>query len=141
MRFRMLNSAPFAALFMVLIPSALICTRPSTGLPVYIARMPAYCGDGSVFVLQLFQDGSLKLNVETVTITGLEDRLREVFKTRAERLLIVKADPGVVFEKVAQIIEIGNRQADYVALFTPSLERELQQRPFCCCLTINRPVK
>ena len=139
MRFRTINSAPFAALFLVLIPLALICTGPSTGLPIYFAELPENCGDGSVFVVQIFQDGSLKFRTEAVTTADLEGRIREAFLTRAYRQLIIDADPDVPFQRVAEIIDIGYSQADHVALITPSLEKELQQRPFCCCLAIKYP--
>jgi biopolymer transport protein TolR len=106
------------------------------GLPVYIAVPPKSCGDGRTFVVQVHHGGSLNLNNETVERGGLEDRLKEVFATRAERLLFVKGDPDVDFGEIAQIIDIARAQADYVALITPSIEKEIRERPFCCCLTI-----
>lgn len=132
MRLRTLYPAVFAALLIALIGwrlTAWFNVVPSKGLPVHVAQMPSNCGDGRVFVLQIFGDGLLKINSEMVTSAGLEDQLREVFRTRAERLLIVKADGDVPFQTVAETIETGRRQADYVALMTPSLEKELAARP------------
>jgi biopolymer transport protein TolR len=106
------------------------------GLPVYIAVPPKSCADGGPIVVQVHHGGSLNLNSETLERGGLENRLKEVFATRAERLLFVNGDPDVDFGEVAQIIDIARTQADYVALITPSIEKDLRERPFCCCLTI-----
>ncbi len=107
------------------------------GLPVYLAVPPKFCADGRTIVVHVHRGGSLNLNSETLERGGLENRLKEVFATRAERLLFVKGDPDVDFGEVAQIIDMARTQADYVALITPSIEKDIGERPFCCCLTIN----
>lgn len=109
------------------------------GLPVYIAVPPKSCSDGSTIVVQVHHGGSLNLHSETLDRGGLENRLKEVFATRAERLLFVKGDPDVDFGEIAQIIGIARTQADYVALITPSIEKETSECPSCCCLTIRLP--
>jgi|ERR1022692_515306 hypothetical protein len=111
------------------------------GLLVNIIQQPKYCADGAVVVphvLKVFRDGALKLDNEGLRRDGLEGKLREVFATRAERMLIVNGDRDVSFQEVAEVIDIARKQADYVALLTPSVEREMATHP-CCCLTISQP--
>lgn len=132
-------SAIFAAVLILPMPALMFDPEYQIpkGLPVYLPKLPSTCADGWTLVLRVHRDGSLNLNMENVDRDGLQNRLREVFATRAERLLFVKGDPDVEFSEVAQIIDIARTQVDYVALLTPSIEREMSDRPFCCCLTIT----
>ena len=45
-------------------------------------------------VIQIEKDKSIKINQEDVTEAKLGDRLMEIFKTRAERVVFVKGDQG-----------------------------------------------
>jgi len=134
-----LYSAIFATVLILVIPALMFDSEyhVPTGLPVYLPVLPRNCADGSILVVQVHRCGSLNLNGESVDREGLANRLKEVFATRAERLLFVKGDPDVDFREVAQAIDIARMQADYVALLTPSVEKEMNERPFCCCLTIT----
>ena len=50
-------------------------------------------------------------------------RLEEVFKTRAERVVFVKADPDLEFQTVAQAIDIAKGAGiDKIGLMTPKVE-------------------
>ena len=66
----------------------------------------------------------LKINQEDVTWDNLSDRLTDVFKTRAERVLFVKGDPDVEFQNVATVIDIarGTQVVDKVGLITAKIE-------------------
>ena len=87
-------------------------------------------------MLRVHRGGSLNLNMENVDRDGLQGRLREIFATRAERVLFVKGDSDLDFGEVAQVIDIARTHADYIGLLTPSVEKEMSENPFCCCLTI-----
>ena len=53
----------------------------------------------------------------------LGDRLEEVFKTRAERVVFVKGDPDLDFETVAHAIDIAKGAGiDKIGLMTPKIE-------------------
>jgi biopolymer transport protein ExbD len=66
----------------------------------------------------------LKINQEDVTWDNLGSRLTDIFKTRAERVMFVKGDPDVVFQDVAQVIDIarGTEVIDKIGLVTAKIE-------------------
>ena len=51
---------------------------------------------------------ALKINQDDVTWENLEGRLNDIFKTRAEKVMFVKADPELPFNDVAQVIDIAH---------------------------------
>jgi biopolymer transport protein ExbD len=66
----------------------------------------------------------LKINQDDVTWDDLGTRLTDIFKTRAERVMFVKGDPDVVFQDVAQVIDIahGTEVIDKIGLITAKIE-------------------
>src|ERR1700693_89912 len=58
-------------------------------------------------VIVIEKDKSMKLNQDPITMRALGTRLEEVFKTRNERVVFVKADPDLDFEVVANAIDIA----------------------------------
>lgn len=109
----------------------------SKGLPVYFAELPRYCADGRTIVMTVHRGAAVNLNSEVWEHGRLEDRLREVYRTRAERLLFVRGDSDVDVVEVAQAIDIARTQIEYVVLLTPSIEKGIRERPFCCCLGVH----
>jgi biopolymer transport protein TolR len=74
-------------------------------------------------VIVIDKDKSLKLNQDPIEWPKLGDRLTEVFKTRAERVVFVKADKDLLFETVAQAIDIAKGAGlDKIGLMTPKIE-------------------
>ena len=66
---------------------------------------------------------SLKINQDDVTWENLEGRLNDIFKTRAEKVMFVKADPDLTFNDVAQVIDISHAAGvDKVGLITAKIE-------------------
>ncbi len=66
---------------------------------------------------------SLKINQDDVTWENLEGRLNDIFKTRAEKVMFVKADPDLTFNEVAQVIDISHSAGvDKVGLITAKVE-------------------
>src|ERR1022692_1643835 len=57
-------------------------------------------------VIQIAKDKSMKINQEDVTEAKLGDRLMEIFKTRAERVVFVRGDKDLDFQSVARAIDI-----------------------------------
>ena len=75
-----------------------------------------YAGPGKV--------PALKINQDDVTWQTLETRLSDIFKTRAEKIMFVKADDKLPFSDVAQVIDIAH-SADLslkIGLITAKLE-------------------
>jgi biopolymer transport protein TolR len=79
-------------------------------------------------VVQLIDKGSgenpgLKINGEDASWTNLQDRLTDIFKTRAEKVMFVKGDDNVPFANVANVIDIAHAAGvDKVGLITAKIE-------------------
>jgi len=74
-------------------------------------------------VIVIEKDKSMKLNQDPIQENQLGDRLMEVFKTRAERVVFVKGDPDLDFQTVAHAIDIAKgANMDKVGLMTPKAE-------------------
>ena len=78
-------------------------------------------------VVQLLKGGgdqaAIKINQDDVTWDNLEGRLNDIFKTRAEKVMFVKADPDLTFNEVAQFIDIAHAAGvDKVGLITAKIE-------------------
>src|SRR5690348_2442620 len=66
---------------------------------------------------------ALKINQEDVSWDRLQGRLEEIYKTRAEKVMFVKADTDLPFQDVAQVIDIAHSAAvDKVGLITAKIE-------------------
>jgi len=79
--------------------------------------------DVRTVVIIINKDQSMLLNTEPVAESALGERLMEVFKTRAERVVFVKGDPDLEFMHVAKAIDIAKGAGiDKVGLMTPKIE-------------------
>ncbi|HEU5451177.1 MAG TPA: biopolymer transporter ExbD [Terriglobales bacterium] len=66
---------------------------------------------------------ALKINQDDVGWDQLEGRLSDIFKTRAEKVMFVKADDELPFMDVAQVIDIAHSAGvDKVGLITAKVE-------------------
>ena len=83
-------------------------------------------------VLRALNDRSVQINNESIQQADLADRLKQIFRTRVERVLYVTADPNVVYQRFAELIDLGRGLVDYVVILTPSVERQAQKTWFCC---------
>jgi biopolymer transport protein TolR len=74
-------------------------------------------------VVQVFTNGKLKINEEDSSWDGLQARLDQIFKQRAEKIAFVKGDDTVYFGEVAKAIDIMRAAGiDKVGLLTPRME-------------------
>ena len=74
-------------------------------------------------VIVIDKDKSIKINQDPIAEDQLGARLTEIFKTRAERVVFVKADPDLDYGTVAKAIDIARGAAiDKVGLMTPKIE-------------------
>jgi len=68
-------------------------------------------------VISVNEDHSLMINQDPTDEASLQNRLVEIFKTRAERVVFVKGDPNLEFSWVAKVIDIAHgAQIDKVGL-------------------------
>lgn len=79
--------------------------------------------ENKTVVVQVQTNGKLKINQEDATWEGLQGRLEQIFKERAERIAFVKGDDSVHFADVARAIDIMRAAGiDKVGLITAKLE-------------------
>ena len=74
-------------------------------------------------VIVLDAQGKVKINQDDVTWDKLSDRLFDIFKTRAEKVVFVKGDKDLEFQIIARAIDIAHGAGiDKVGLMTPKVE-------------------
>ena len=74
-------------------------------------------------VVQVFANGKVKINEEDSSWDGLQARLDQIFKQRAEKIAFVKGDDTVFFGEVAKAIDIMRAAGiDKIGLLTPRME-------------------
>ncbi len=67
---------------------------------------------------------SLKINQDDATWDNLQQRLEDIYKTRAEKVMFVKGDTELQFADVAQVIDIAHAAGvDKVGLITAKIEQ------------------
>lgn len=83
---------------------------------------------GRTVVLQVQAGASgqttLRLNQEEISWQGLQGKLYDIYKTRAERVLFVQGDDMVEFDYVARAIDIAHEAGvEKVGLITARIEQ------------------
>ena len=74
-------------------------------------------------VVSINADRSILINRDPTGKDVLGDRLNEIFKTRAERVMFVRGAPSLDFREVAEVIDIAKGAGvDKVGLLTEDLE-------------------
>jgi biopolymer transport protein ExbD len=124
-----INMTPMIDVLLVLIIIFMVIT-PLTphGLEALVPQPPPpnakpNLSDQRTVVIVIEKDGSIKINQDPVQESNLQQRLEEIFKTRAERVVFVKGDPDLEFAPVARAIDIAHGAGiDKVGLMTPKSE-------------------
>jgi len=79
--------------------------------------------DQRTVVITIDEKHNMQINSEPTDEARLGPRLEEIFKTRAERVVFVKGDPGLDFQWVAKAIDIAHGAGiDKVGLMTAKVE-------------------
>jgi len=79
--------------------------------------------DDRTVVIIIDKDRKWMINTEQTDPTRAGDRLQEIFKTRAERVVFVKGDPALEFKDVAQAIDVARGAGiDKIGLMTAKME-------------------
>src|ERR1700748_2334793 len=74
-------------------------------------------------VIVIDAQGNVKINQTDAAWDKLGDQLIDIFKTRAEKVVFVKGDKDLEFQKVADAIDIAKGAGiDKVGLMTPKVE-------------------
>ena len=123
------NIVPMIDILLVLLIIFMVIT-PLTpkGLEALIPQPPPpgqqqVTSDVRTVVIVIKADHSMMINNDPVTVDTLGDRLFDIFKTRAERVVFVQAAPELEFQAVAQAIDIAKGAAiDKVGLMTEQVQ-------------------
>jgi biopolymer transport protein ExbD len=74
-------------------------------------------------VVQVNKDASMEINGQPVKEPDLQNRLEDIFKTRATKVVFVKGDPDVDYRYVARAIDDAKGAGlDKVGIMTPKVE-------------------
>jgi len=118
-----INMTPMIDVLLVLIIIFMVIT-PLTprGLEALIPQPPppgqhSDPSDIRTVVISINADHSMLINQDPIEESALQNRLVDIFKTRAERVVFVKGDPDLEFSWVAKVIDIAHgAQIDKVGL-------------------------
>jgi len=110
-------------IFMVITPldqmglDALVPKPPPPNAP------PPPPGQDRTVVIIIDKDRKMMINTEQTDESRLGERLMEIFKARAEKVVFVKGDPDLEFQYVARAIDIAKGSGiDKVGLMTAKME-------------------
>jgi biopolymer transport protein ExbD len=121
-----INVVPLIDILLVLLVIFMIIPHTQVGLKVIAPQETSTTPvpTPGVVLVQVLADGSLRLNQQPIKWEGLQDRLEEVFKMRADRTAFVRSEDRIEFGVVAKAISIMNAAGiTSVGLMTPELEK------------------
>ena len=123
-----MNVVPLIDILLVLLVIFMMIPRDTKGLDALIPQQSTQPPDKSVIdqvvVIQVFADGSLRINQEPVTFDRLGARIEEIYKQRASRVAFIRGDQPVEFGVVAKVIDVMHTSGiASVGLLTPDLEK------------------
>jgi biopolymer transport protein TolR len=121
-----MNVVPLIDVLLVLLVIFMIIPHKQLGLKAEIPQPAAPAPKEpapELVVVQVFADGSLKINQQPVQWASLRDRLCDVFRMRADRTAFVRGDAAVEFQEVARVLDVMHgADISHVGLLTPELQ-------------------
>lgn len=80
----------------------------------------------NVIILTLEKDLSLKLNAELIDVAMLENRLRDLYQTRQDKTIFIRADETATYKDVLKVIDIAKGAGIEVLGVIPERYRSAQ---------------
>ncbi len=122
------NIVPLIDVLLVLIIIFMVIT-PTTPqglralMPQPASATPHAVQPPDTIVVQVCADGKVRINQNDVSWDGLEPRLQDIFKRRADKAAFVKGDDSVEFVQVARAIDVMRSSGiEDVGLITAKIE-------------------
>lgn len=113
-----MNVTPLIDVLLVLIIIFMIIIPPSrtmglnAAIPEPVRHQDTPIAPDRTVVIEVIKtagdNAALKVNRADTTWSELGERLHDIYKTRAERVLFIKADSELSFDPVAQVIDIAH---------------------------------
>ena len=121
-----INVVPLIDILLVLLVVFMIIPHRQMGLQ---ADLPHAAGPDTgvvpeAIIVQLSDDGSLRINQSVIEREALPGRLQQVFALRAQHVAFLQADRSLEFHAVAQLLDLMHSAgASSVGLLTSELEK------------------
>jgi len=103
--------------------------RYAHGFVLDVANAPQGCGDGRHIVAVAVGKHRVRLNAEPdMTVSEVGPRVREILKTRAERIAFVQAEAHVSWGELVELVDHIRPEVEVISLITPQVDWLARQR-------------
>ena len=110
-------------IFMVITPLTPKCLDTLVPQPPPPNQPPPPDNQDPTVVVEIKKDASMEINGQPIKEPDLQNRLEDIFKTRATKVVFVKGDPDIDYRYVAQAVDDAKGAGlDKVGLMTPKVE-------------------
>lgn len=93
-------------------------------------KQPQQQVNNEQIVLEYSADRSIAVNKQVVTLSNLEDFLRDIFETRKEKTMFIVGDPGLRYGDIVAVIDAAKGAGvDKVGIVTEGMRNQSSAPP------------